>query len=232
MFHVALDMICVELGMTIDCETPNPEGLPEEIVQDYDNIKIEILAFQTKWSDKTRTLQDTYPVPVLNYNGVKYEKTWNSLSSAYRKNKTMNFLFVTVGILRSVLTLRLTILKCHRNLAGWTSCVTRLSSFSPSDRWTTARCTRSSASASDRRKPSSTRSVFVTKVVMHNSYNELTFHSYKPSFSQTLLLYMTGILAIRVGIDWDQSLISCHYIVCFETHYCLRQSWSLFWEWL
>ena len=75
MFHVALDMICVELGMTIDCETPNPEGLPEEIVQDYDNIKIEILAFQTKWSDKTRTLQDTYPVPVLNYNGVKYEKT-------------------------------------------------------------------------------------------------------------------------------------------------------------
>ena len=58
-------------GMTIDCETPHPERMPADIFDDYDRIKIETLAFQTKWEDKTRALQDAYPVPIREYNGVK-----------------------------------------------------------------------------------------------------------------------------------------------------------------
>ena len=58
-------------GIQIDNETPEPEDIPQCIIDDYDKIKIDTLGFSTKWTDKSKAPQESYPIPIREYNGQK-----------------------------------------------------------------------------------------------------------------------------------------------------------------
>ena len=58
-------------GVQIDNETPEPEEVPQCIINDYDKIKIDTLGFSTKWTDKTKAPQESYPIPIREYDGQR-----------------------------------------------------------------------------------------------------------------------------------------------------------------
>ena len=66
-----LAYVVIFTGIVIDHETPDPAGVPESVYDDYDNIKLEVLGFLAKWTDPNVPPQESYPVPILEYDGKK-----------------------------------------------------------------------------------------------------------------------------------------------------------------